>query len=799
MKQKKYLVLLFLAAVIPTALAVEFTIVDELGDPVNMTYDIKEMDENHSFETIGSLSYTDNSLINPDASLRICAEDEINQYQDYLVQLFYTSYSGELKQELLSEEPQIRGFHMNHTENCAEIDIDISPFEARYPGHLEAGLRDPNEVNTTNMYNDTYKMDHWFPGEYTKLIHIDPRARRDEHDFFFDAIAYSDTGHEIESGRDSAILSIVRDDEIVKEGFLNTAETVSFQGIILRGEESMYINDIFTLETKVASECTDLKNLSEEYFLLNGSQQDLGDGCVTVDDVNSSTIDLGGNRISGDDDELNGSKREGTCGVTITNSNELTVINPNVDRFDKGICVKDSENITIVGGGDPEVSGITTINEGIVVENSNVVAGRIKIDDEENNVITAKNGSNLHLSEVKARSIDDITSISGEFFDVDITSVEEAPEPPEEYVPMEHYINITKASEEAEIREIGFNYGHMEEAISPVTIFQQRRQNDDEFEDIDLPSNIIADENYIYTDELLTDFSIFGAFGEWVEADPGEDQEAPGVPEPEPEPDPTPDPGVPEDGEAPPGIYDVNLTLLDEQITLEQGEIGEVEFLLENMVENHPEDLLVQANVLQGWDTVPYYIERMSPLENITDSIMIEVFENEIVDTYIVDVAVIHEPTDAVLDIELLEVEVELRQDLRSIDILEAPAFMEMETGETQDIGLLVENVGDYDLENLELEFRNADGCIDDVEGTGSVERGETENIVYEIIASEEQGECSAVMILSEGADTVGFSPVQITIEETDEIEIPEIPVTMILLVIWTLFTIYWMVFEYGR
>ena len=812
MMKKPILVLIVLAAIIPVALSYEYTIVDEEGEAVNMSFDIKEMGnrstsgvlENETrFDHLGSESFTDDSIVNPDASLRICEDgpdSEINELSDNLVQLFYTSYSGNLTQPLLSQEPQVQPHYINHDEGCAEVDIDISPFDAKYPGYLEAGNR---EID--GDYNETVPVEHKFHGNYTKVVHIDPRADDDEASFFIDVTGFSEEGHEISSGRDSAILSITREidgtETSLSENYVNTYDTQAIEDISFRGGERLYINDMFTLETEIHDECTDISG-REEYHLLNTSQQDQEEECVVASDLEQSTLDLGGNRISGDN---NRSMEEYTCAVTIKDSENVTVMNPNIDRYDSGICIEDSEDITVVGAGDPEVSGIVEINQGMVVRNSTTVTGNLRIIDENNRIIESRENSTASLVDVRTQSFDGETKVSGEFRDADLRSVEEAPEPPEhpeegnEYVPLNHYLNVTETSEDGEIRELGFRYGDIEENIEPVTLFQQRiEENEEDLENINLDTLIDAEDNFMYTEEHIDEFSIFGAFGEYVEADPNGDQDAPGVPDPDPTPEPTPDPGVPEDGEAPPGIFDVNLTLLEEEVTLEQGASGEIPFEIENLAENHPEDLVVQADVMQGWDTAPTYIDEMEPLETVEDSFLLEVYENEVVGSYTVEVAAMHAPTESTLDVELLEVEVELREELRAAEVLEAPTFIDMEAGETEEIGLLIENTGDYHLEDIDLSFRNAEECIVDVEGTGSVERGETENIFYEIEATGEAGECSAVMVLEDAGEVVGFNPVQINIEETDIPSVPDIPVMLIVLVLWTILTVYWMVFERG-
>ncbi|MDY6773655.1 MAG: hypothetical protein SVS85_00520, partial [Candidatus Nanohaloarchaea archaeon] len=58
------------------------------------------------------------------------------------------------------------------------------------------------------------------------------------------------------------------------------------------------------------------------------------------------------------------------------------------------------------------------------------------------------------------------------------------------------------------------------------------------------------------------------------------------------------------------------------------------------------------------------------------------------------------------LDVEQLGIRVLKDRDVRKVSVVEMPRFLELEPGTTRDVSLLLENTGDYDLENVTVDVR---------------------------------------------------------------------------------------------
>ncbi|MEF8880839.1 MAG: hypothetical protein V5A72_03345, partial [Candidatus Nanohaloarchaea archaeon] len=178
--------------------------------------------------------------------------------------------------------------------------------------------------------------------------------------------------------------------------------------------------------------------------------------------------------------------------------------------------------------------------------------------------------------------------------------------------------------------------------------------------------------------------------------------------------------------------------------------------------------------------------------DELTDDILLDVYENEVTGTYQVPVKVKTE-TGITVDSQTLDVEVLPRQNIRNLNIVESPTFPKLESGDTEEVGFLVENTGDYDLADVSLEVRNADKCIESASGTYNFSKGERKNVKFDIETNSEEGRCTGVFVLnSEEGTELDFTPAQIQIVEGSLINRLTTNLLPIIVVIWTLFTVYW-------
>jgi hypothetical protein len=528
-----------------------------------------------------------------------------------------------------------------------------------------------------------------------------------------------------------------------------------------------------------------------KYFILNSSRFNVNpdmprggrNSCVTIQDSEDSYIDFSNNTL---DAFLNhsGSEREDDCGLTVNDSVNIHVDDSRVTQFNRGICIMDSSRTSISGTH-------TTGNDiGAYMKNSSSEVRNIKM---RNNLseVRSLNGSQLEFERMDLKT----SKLNGSGSDLEIDDVQNPPSAPEGLKALSEWAKITATDNMSSMSRIGFRYypEDSEPGIGSVQFYKIDREGGSlEYQNIsDL--KIDADKNLIYTDGNFNNFSTFGLFTEEdEEPDQGEGGGGggsggggggggggglPGLPGTSPE----------------PGEVKLNLSLKPSSVTLQQGETGEVNFSLDNYGEVAAEDIYVTGLVRDGWSSGRQDFGNISPGSTVSDSILVEVYQSEIPGNYSVPVE-IRDGNGTIYDRESINVVVEPRKRIRDLRVVEGPTFLTVTSGSTQEIAFLLRNTGDYDLEGVSPEARNLEECVESIEGENPLEEGEISSLDFEMEINDSTGRCVGIIAFnSEKGDKLAIKPVRINVVKPTILEQVRGYILPLLVLIWTLFTIYWL------
>jgi len=606
---------------------------------------------------------------------------------------------------------------------------------------------------------------------------------------------FDSEGNRIHDGRSISkplIVGVERNEELLdaKKVKLGEEETFNFT---FSGGEKVFINGILGLETRSVSGCETI-NEKDFYYLLNESSFNTDNGengsCLEVSDVNNTIVDFANSTIDGDE---NSSMKNNSCALRIRNTDGITLKNPRVQQFARGICVEDSTNTLITGTSSKEN------RLGIYLNNSSAEIEDISLKNEDSE-IDAVDNSVANMTDVDFETAD----ISGVGHDVRMKNVLNPPPDPNGSVNMSQWINITKTDSSGKVEDIGFNYPPLSESdINPLFMYKfdlvdstngSREWTYENLSIVKRPS-----ERIIMRQGEIDEFSVFGIYGEEIQGNgtgnsPGEGagnnpdgtgNQGPGdaagggtTPRPQPEPEPTP--------------IELNLSLTEESVSIQQGGTSGINFSIQNIGEVDSPSVYVESETQLGWQSGRQDFEEISEGEQVPGNILLDVYQDEVPGTYSVPVEV-RSQSGSTLDTEFLEVEVLPRRELRDISVVEAPTFLNLESSDSRELGFLIENSGDYALENVTLEVRNAGNCIQSSEGSHNFEIGERKNVEYTLRTGSQEATCTGVFVFhSQNGENLGINPVRISVAEPTLIERLTTNVLPGLFLLWTLFTAYW-------
>ncbi len=702
----------------------------------------------------GSFSYKDNSIRNPNIYAKIC--DINSSYLNSYVDLLYASESGNLTLSILSLLPQI--YSIDNTTNCSSVDIDISSFRALYPAIPFAALYE--KVNNSFQLVWIKKLENFsLNGSYLLGVDIDDVQGKT----FLKIVNITDDRNvSITKSAKFVIFSIVSNNRSVAEKISKPFTRVEFN-YMFQGNETVFVNGLQSLKVKVIDPC---ENVTKEgyYYILSESAWNTNKSCLVVENVTNIVIDFGNKTIDGD-----GNYSINFCGVVLKNVENVTLRDVRVHEFGKGICIFDSKNVKISG------TSVQNNIDGVYSERSTVQVSRVVLSNKDSEIrLTDK-------SIIYANKVHFLTAnISLEGQDIILKNVLNPPEDPVGLRNISQWINITKNGN-SWVNNLKFHFIFPNpDGIIPEVIYKINGSiingtwTDIEWTPIS-PTFVDLANKYIIAQLNITNFSIFAPYGRKINiTEP--------VPEPQPEPTPSQIIGQ-EELVVPPRI---DLKLLNESVTVQQGETFEVPFEIINNGQSSVADVKIIAEVRYGWYSTIKTVPLLSPNRPVQDSLFISVYENEIPGKYFIAVKAIIEG-NITADTEILEVNVIPRVRVALLDIIELPPYLSLEELSKEYLSVLVENTGDYDLSNIRLKIENAEECIERVSGTYSLKVGERKALSYEMQTREYPAKCNSVFVFLSDRGPVALYPVIIEIRPKEIERVQPVYLLLILLIINTI------------
>lgn len=765
MKKLIPVIMLFFLS-LPSVAGINVTLIYQNETEANLSYDRVNA-------SLGSFSYKDNSIINPNVYMKVCG---INQtFNQTFLDLLYSSESGNITLSILTIKPQI----YNITNNCTTLDVDISAFSALYPAIPFAAIYryenvTNNETNQTELQlvrihlekmNSTRLL-----GRYVMGVDIDDIAK----EIYLSVQKIYDEKNEsiVNASRDYLIISIVLNNVSQVENVTSPKSSVAFD-YMFSSSEIVYVNGLPSLRVKVVPPCTVI-NETGYYYVLNYSAWNKNDTCLVVNNTNNIVIDFANKTIDGNSVE---SLEEDKCGVVVQNSYNLTLRGVKVQEYNKGVCILNSTGIKIFGFSDQFNA------KGVYVENSTAKIARLKLNNTESEIFGI-NSSILTLEEVYFAT----ANLSAVVKDVRIRNVFNPPPDPENLINISQWINISKLGD-SWIDTIKFHFLFPnEQGVLPKVIYKiDGNYTDGVWQNVSWfsldPTYVDVTTNVIFSPILLTNFSLFAPYGERVN-----------VTEPTPTPTPTP---APTPSEVAGGKQEVipprlDLKLLNKTVTIEQGATAEVWFNITNRGAADIYDSRVDAEVRRGWERTFKDFNVIYSGETKTDKILISVYENEIPGTYWIPVKAILKKNNVTVDVELLKVIVVPRKRVARVDILELPPFLSLPEYSSVPVAILVKNTGDYNLKNITLKIENGENCIGGIDGSYELKIGEKKSLVFTLHTKEAPKKCETVFVLESDRGPVALYPViiQITPSLGAKSIFYFIRILPILLILWTILTI---------
>ncbi len=707
-----------------------------------------------------SLSYADNTPVNPDIFLNICGLNA--SYLNKKVELVYSSESGNITIPITSLPSQI--YNISNS-SCSFIDIDLSTFEALYPGNPFLKI-DIDENNTQLL-----KLNQSLNGSYSLGIDIDDVEKKV---YLSVQRIYDNENKEIVNAtKNNLIISLVSNKTSIAEARASPKQVVPFSHMFETGDE-VFVNGISSLKVKVVPPCT-IINETGYYYILNSSLWNGNDTCLEIRNVNNIVIDFANHTIDGDG---NKSFEEGRCGVIVRYAENITIKDLRVQQYRYGVCVYNSIGVKILG-----TSNQANL-EGIFLENSTSRIAHLKISNNISEIKSHKN-SIVHLDVV----FFDSANFSVTAKDVVIKSVYDSPPDPEGLQNISQWINITSLGS-SWAQYTGFTFPiPPPRHILPKYIYKYDGMKingtwNGTWEAL-IPTYVDVAKKIVFSPVNITGFSIFAPFGEKIPPEPQPQ------PQPQPVPRPTPSTVVGErEKVVPPKL---NLTLHVKEIVIQQGETKQIGFNLTNEGDNDVYNSMVIADVRKGWKTAGVHFNLIRGKETKIDKFYLTVYENEIPGTYFIPVKAVLENNNVTVDVEILKVIVVPRQRVAKLDILEVLPYLVIPEESKVPISILVKNTGDYDLNNITLKIEGAKDCIEKVEGSYSVKKNEKKSLTFMLYTKKAGTKCSGVYVLESDRGPVAIYPVIIKVRPKRFTE--KIKLFPILYIIWTLLT-GWMIYR---
>jgi len=250
------------------------------------------------------------------------------------------------------------------------------------------------------------------------------------------------------------------------------------------------------------------------------------------------------------------------------------------------------------------------------------------------------------------------------------------------------------------------------------------------------------------------------------------DSDNPGQTEvPEPEPEPVPEP-VPE----PEPTVNVNLESWNLSVSTDRGRYARIKLEVENIGDSSVQSLNIspETEALPGdWDVTPAQVAELGENEAVNRSVYAKPSESVEPGTYRLP---IYGSTDQLVDLERVRFTVNQDVFRSSIRISESPQVVEIGTGSSNRVPLLLQNLGRGPVNSTDVSVQNLEDCgsvgSDDV---GFIGVNETRSLALTVNASQDVGSCNATVVVSTDDGSYSFSNMEIEVVSEQGIVPPEL------------------------
>lgn len=533
----------------------------------------------------------------------------------------------------------------------------------------------------------------------------------------------------------------------------------------------------------------DNSSFSYQVYLFSRGQSVRGCGVV---DTNSTSLLLGSGyleqeclEITGTEDlyldfyntNMSTDESQPGCAVNITDS-KAQIEDLSVEGYKTGACLTDS-NVSMrdteiednsLGGVRAEQSNLNLTNVSfgqnvvdVLLRNSNLSAERVKLGDTMIDVEASSIALNERSSELPKPS-----------------------QAGDDQLPLDLRFQANERAGQSRIDSFGIHYPeNLTNEVSDMYVYKYDGDSSP-YEVTKLGP--LSRSAYVATlEEDITDFSTFELYGVESEQQSNESESGGGG-------------GQQGSGAAPPAesggsfggvtdfdpvteIPELNLTLESSKFDALRGETVSIDFSLNNTGNVSLND--VEAAVTNSsFPAVPRRFDSVNVREVRQGRILLSVPEDAEPRNRTFEVAATYR--NLTLDSELVKLNIsELRQ-VKDVDLVESPSFVNFKPGKSRSVGFLLENPTNRDLKGIKAEIRGEGNCVTLPDRNFSLSSGERKNVQLQFQTSNTTEVCNSVVVFRHQGDILGYSPMRIVVErQEDQQELP-IPLYLILLVIWT-------------
>jgi len=740
--------------------------------------------------TYGSGSYFDRSLVTPDVYATICHPNlEINSSVDFV----YKTFSGAITRSVFNLPLQVTTVSVqnisNQTMNCTTLDVQFSSTASLYPGYVTPQLKTRGAVYYVNDSMVSLNNSPTFNGSiyYNLTVDSPPKSY-----WFYLPLIHDDLGNVISANRSLLLTSLVSQNNVSKmEKVLRPSEIFNYTGTLVTGDHFV-VNGITLLNVSVFAPCGTIPGPG--YYLFNQSKFNLNSTCINVTNTNDVQINFAGEVIDGDA-ALNGSFTNDTCAIDIRDSQNVTIEGLQTQQFYNGICIENS-TVTIFG-----TYAVGNINGMQITNNSHVYVAFTNF----NNINLELNITNNSLVRMLNNTFTTAFA-SGLYYDTWLKGVPILPTLPviPGYTHINQFLQVGR-NDNLSWAQIQFDYFdplpnrvdasqvyiyEYNGTYSTFSIFNNITNTSSNFTGWDPSANwtqlftLVSPQQHLIYVTNISSFSVFAPFGKILPAPPtngpggggGGGHGGGGG-------------GGIGGGTTKPSTNFSNIPqlrlIIPPEITIMQGDIGDVPFTLQNVGGVAVYDITVTSDVPRGWKSSATNFDSIFPGESLNSKFSLAVYEKQMPADYYIPVSVLVDG-NVVLS-EVLKVSVVPRGNLTRLLVTQYDPIINLLPNSQKEITFTAKNIGDYPLKNVQILLEPND-CIKQVIGSYDFAYDEEKQVTYRFVSGD-SANCKYTLKFVEGDKLVDFVPVTFQIRALSIIE-QTIKLLLIGLIVGVWFTV---------